>query len=59
MKEELAERRSRPRKGAVWSLFSWASTKRPPEETGLSRSASDLFDRHSGTARSLDPLACI
>lgn len=47
-KEELAERRSRPRKGAVWSLFSWASTKRPSEETGLSRSASDLFDRHSG-----------
>ena len=46
-KEELAERRSRPRKGAVWSLFSWASTKRS-EETGLSRSASDLFDRHSG-----------
>ena len=57
--EELAERRSRPRKGAVWSLFSWASTKRPSEETGLSRSASDLFDRHSGIVCSRDPLACL
>ncbi len=55
--EELAERRSRPRKGAVWSLFSWSSAKRPSEEAGLSRSASDLFDRHSGTACSRDPSA--
>ena len=54
--EELAERRARPRKGAVWSLFSWGSAKHPPGEPGLTRSASDLFDRHSGTTCSCDAL---
>ncbi len=49
--EDLADRRSRPTKGAVWSLFSWASRKKPEEENGLKRTASDLFDRHSGNAR--------
>ena len=49
--EVLADRQSQPRKGAVWSLFSWAYRKKPAEENGLKRSASDLFDRHSGNAR--------
>lgn len=53
--EELADRMSRPKKGAVWSLFSWTSKKKPAsEEPGLRRTPSDLFGRHSGESNSPD-----
>ena len=39
---------SRPPKGAVWSLFSWASSRQQTQKHGLHRSGSDLFDKHSG-----------
>ena len=39
---------SRPPKGAVWSLFSWASSRQQTQKNGLHRSGSDLFDKHSG-----------
>ena len=45
---------SRPPKGAVWSLFSWASSRQQTQKHGLHRSGSDLFDKHSGQFHFLD-----